>query len=72
MQQVDTTVLGQHDPGTELAKATGFLPERDDYAYYQQSNFQLTKRNNLSYSFEYPLTVGQNYSLTFSFRIQKI
>jgi hypothetical protein len=38
MQQVDTTVLGQHDPGTELAKATGFLPmERDDFAYYQQN-----------------------------------
>ena len=38
MQQVDTTVLGQHDPGTELAKATGFLPaDRDDFAFYQQS-----------------------------------
>lgn len=33
MQQVDTTALPAHDPGTELAKATGFLPERDEYSY---------------------------------------
>jgi len=30
MQQVDTSTLTIHDPGLELAKATGFLPERDD------------------------------------------
>lgn len=37
MQQVDTSVLNSHDAGAELAKATGFLPDRDDYEYFQQS-----------------------------------
>ena len=64
---------GQNLTSTELLVRGDLInPDRIKYAYYQQSNFQLTKRNNLSYSFEYPLTVGQNYSLTFSFRIQKI
>lgn len=30
MQQVDTSSLPIHDPGTDLARATGFLPARDD------------------------------------------
>jgi hypothetical protein len=30
MQQVDTSSLPAHDPGMELARATGFLPPRDD------------------------------------------
>jgi hypothetical protein len=30
MQQVDTSSLHAHDPGMELARATGFLPPRDD------------------------------------------
>jgi hypothetical protein len=47
-------------------------PDRIRYGYYQQNNYRLTKITDLIYSFEYPLTVGQNYSLTFSFRIQKI
>jgi hypothetical protein len=64
---------GQNLTSTELLVRGDLInPDRIKYAYYQQNNFQLTKRNNLSYSFEYPLTVGQNYSLTFSFRIQKI
>lgn len=38
MQQVDTSVLGMNDAGLELAKATGFLPERDDHAYLATSH----------------------------------
>lgn len=30
MQQVDTSSLPLHDAGTELARATGFLPQRED------------------------------------------
>jgi hypothetical protein len=64
---------GQNLTSTEiLVRGDLINPDRIKYAYYQQNNFQLTKRNNLSYTFEYPLTVGQNYSLTFSFIIQKI
>lgn len=33
MQQVDTSVLDYHDAGTELAKATGFLPPRDEQQF---------------------------------------
>lgn len=36
MQQVDTSVLSITDLGTELAKATGFLPPRDDFGYLPQ------------------------------------
>ena len=64
---------GQNLSSTEiLVRGDLINPDRIRYSYYQQNNFQLTKINNLAYSFEYPLTVGQNYSLTFSFRIQKI
>jgi hypothetical protein len=37
MQQVDTSVLDPNDPGTELAKAAGLLPERDEYVSAQSS-----------------------------------
>jgi hypothetical protein len=47
-------------------------PDRIRYAYYPQTNYKLTKKSSLIYSFEYPLEFGQNYSLTFSFQIQKI
>lgn len=30
MQQVDTSSLSVHDAGLELAKATGFLPDREE------------------------------------------
>ena len=38
MQQVDTSTLASNDAGTELAKATGFLPKRDDQAYLQMAH----------------------------------
>lgn len=41
MQQVDTSSLPLHDPGTELAKATGFLPEREDLYSSSRSSFSL-------------------------------
>lgn len=37
MQQVDTSALDANDPGTELAKATGFLPDREEYFSGQTS-----------------------------------
>lgn len=40
MQQVDTSSLPYHDPGTELAKATGFLPEREEIVS-SRSSFSL-------------------------------
>jgi hypothetical protein len=39
MQQVDTSVLPLHDAGTDLAKATGFLPLRDDAEYMRQAQY---------------------------------
>jgi hypothetical protein len=64
---------GQVLTSTEiLVRGDLINPDRIRYAYYAQPNFRLTKTTNMIYSFEYPLTVGQNYSLTFSFRIQKI
>lgn len=64
---------GQDLTSTEiLVRGDLINPDRIRYAYYAQPNFRLTKTTDLIYSFEYPLTVGQNYSLTFSFRIQKI
>lgn len=47
-------------------------PDRIRYQYYQQPNFNLTRRNSLSYTFEFPLENGKNYSTTFSFQVQKI
>lgn len=50
MQQVDTSTLPLHDSGTELAKATGFLPNRDDEtilgrtpSYGSAASFETTK-----------------------------
>jgi hypothetical protein len=64
---------GQNLSSTELLVRGDLInPDRIKYGYYQQSNFKLTRVNDLFYTFEYPLTTGQNYSLTFSFRIQKI
>lgn len=64
---------GQNLTSTELLVRGDLInPDRIKYAYYQQSNFKLTRVNDLVYSFEYALTPGQNYSMTFSFRIQKI
>jgi hypothetical protein len=64
---------GQALTSTEiLVRGDLINPDRIKYAYYAQPNFKLTKITDLIYSFEYPLTPGQNYSLTFSFRIQKI
>jgi len=64
---------GQNLSSTELLVRGDLInPDRIKYGYYQQSNFKLTKINDLAYSFEYALTAGQNYSTTFSFRIQKI
>lgn len=37
MQQVDTSAVGLNDAGAELAKATGFLPQRNDHEYFQLS-----------------------------------
>jgi hypothetical protein len=37
MQQVDTSAVGMHDAGAELAKATGFMPQRNDQEYLQVS-----------------------------------
>jgi hypothetical protein len=47
-------------------------PDRIRYSYYPQTNFNLVKKSSLIYTFDYPLEFGQNYSLTFSFQIQKI
>jgi hypothetical protein len=41
MQQVDTSVLAGQDAGTELARATGFLPVRDDSEYLAQAQYLL-------------------------------
>jgi hypothetical protein len=39
MQQVDTSSLPLHDAGTELAKATGFIPaDRDDNSFRTSSS----------------------------------
>ena len=64
--------------GTELSSTEILLrgdltsPDRIRYSYYLEPNYNLTKRNALSYSFELPLETGKNYSTTFSFQIQKI
>lgn len=64
---------GQALSSTEiLVRGDLINPDRIKYAYYAQPNFKLTKITDLIYSFEYPLTTGQNYSMTFSFRIEKI
>jgi len=64
---------GQNLTSTEiLVRGDLINPDRVRYAYYAQTNFQLTKQTDLIYSFEYDLSNSQNYSMTFSFRIQKI
>jgi hypothetical protein len=64
---------GQNLSSTELLVRGDLInPDRVRYGYFNQTNFNLTKRNDLYYTFNYSLTPGQNYSLTFSFRIQKI
>ena len=64
---------GQNLTSTEiLVRGDLINPDRIRYAYYPQTNFQLTKQTDLIYSFEYDLSNSQNYSMTFSFRIQKI
>jgi hypothetical protein len=47
MQQVDTSSLSPHDAGTELAKATGFLPDKEDPASIR-SSFATTNDDLLS------------------------
>lgn len=37
MQQVDTSAVDPNDPGTELAKAVGLLPDREEYFSGQSS-----------------------------------
>jgi len=49
MQQVDTTVVCDNDPGTELAKAMGFLPDRDDQAYLVTSHQVRLESNVTAY-----------------------
>ena len=64
---------GQALSSTEiLVRGDLINPDRIRYAYNPQPNLKLTKITDLIYSFEYSLTESQNYSLTFSFRIQKI
>ena len=64
--------------GTELSSTELLLrgdlvnPDRIRYSYYPEPNYQLTRRNALSYTFQLPLESGKNYSTTFSFQIQKI
>ncbi len=50
MQQVDTSVLPLHDAGTELAKATGFLPVRDDLALTKEGHFDGSVGGFMGYS----------------------
>lgn len=52
MQQVDTSVLGMNDAGLELAKATGFLPERDDQAYLATSHMHRTEGIHGTHAFQ--------------------
>jgi hypothetical protein len=56
----------------KLVRGDLINPDRIRYSYYLEPNFNLTRRNALSYTFELPLESGKNYSTTFSFRIQKI
>jgi hypothetical protein len=64
--------------GTELSSTEILLrgdlisPDRIRYSYYSEPDYNLTKRNALSYTFEFPLEAGKNYSTTFSFQIRKI
>lgn len=64
--------------GTELSSTEILLrgdligPDRIRYSYFSEPNYNLTKRNALSYTFDLPLEDGKNYSTTFSFQIQKI
>jgi hypothetical protein len=52
MQQVDTSSISIHDAGTELAKATGFLPDRSDEFNSKRSSFSqgddTTKDNSIA------------------------
>ena len=59
-------------PTQLLVRGDLISPDRIKYSYYPQPNYNLTKRSDLSYYFEFPLESGQNYSTTFSFQIQKI
>ena len=74
-KQIDLFVLKK---GTPLASnqtlITGDLVNSDKirYGYVPQSNFSLTQRTSLTYSFEYSLDPNQNYSLTFNFLVGKI
>ena len=54
MQQVDTSALAYNDAGAELAKATGFLPQRDDSAYMQMSHQTRTDKTVVGSGGMYP------------------
>lgn len=47
MQQVDISTVSPHDAGIELAKATGFLPDRDD-VISRRSSFTTSNEDPLS------------------------
>lgn len=53
MQQVDISTVSPHDAGIELAKATGFLPEREDI---------ISTRSSFTTSNEDPLSGGASTS----------
>ncbi len=67
MQQVDTSSIAFHDAGTELAKATGFLPDRGDEFHSKRSSFSqgddTSKDNSIggSASVEQDFHCGYNY-----------
>lgn len=72
MQQVDTSSLPLQDPGLELAKATGFLPDREsDYISCEQAVLEPLKslgRNSLDFdqSVRLPLDLYEKRPLAFA------
>lgn len=70
MQQVDTSSISLHDAGTELAKATGFLPDRGDDVHSKRSTFSqsdehTTKDNSVAGigAFETEFQPSYNYNI---------
>lgn len=51
MQQVDTSVLGMHDAGTELARATGFLPSHMDCSEFGSGLFSMQVATQQTWSY---------------------
>lgn len=74
-KSLDLVVLKRGTPlaSTQLLVRGDLVnPDKIKYGYVPQPNYSLTQRTSLTYQFEYSLDPGQNYSLSFNFRIGKI